>query len=73
MLFKKKTDEEVTVATRFQVKLTEQLPELGQVMVLVDTATGVNYIQTWVGTGGGITPLLDSNGDVVVDDVSNFQ
>ena len=64
MLFKKKTAGPI----RFQVKLTEQLPELGQITILVDTATGVNYIQTWVGTGGGITPLLDANGDVVVEE-----
>lgn len=64
MLFKKKTAGPI----RFQVKLTEQLPELGQITILVDTATGVNYIQTWIGTGGGITPLLDANGDVVVEE-----
>lgn len=68
MLFKKKAAEEVAGTKRFQVKLTEQLPELGQITILVDTATGVNYIQTWVGTGGGITPLLDANGDVVVEE-----
>lgn len=64
MLFKKKTAGPI----RFQVKLTEPLPELGQITILVDTVTGVNYIQTWVGTGGGITPLLDANGDVVVEE-----
>lgn len=69
MLFKKKAVEEAAGTKRFQVKLTEQLPELGQITILVDTATGVNYIQTWVGTGGGITPLLDANENVVVDDV----
>ncbi|MCT4777367.1 MULTISPECIES: DUF6440 family protein [Exiguobacterium] len=68
MLFKKKTTEEAAGTKRFQVKLTEQLPELGQITILVDTATGVNYIQTWVGTGGGITPLFDANGDVVVEE-----
>ncbi|KGI86246.1 MULTISPECIES: DUF6440 family protein [unclassified Exiguobacterium] len=68
MLFKKKTAEEAAGTKRFHVKLTEQLPELGQITILVDTATGVNYIQTWVGTGSGITPLLDANGDVVVEE-----
>ncbi|EPE61769.1 hypothetical protein L479_01853 [Exiguobacterium sp. S17] len=68
MLFKKKA-EEVAGTKRFKVKLTEQLPELGQITILVDTATGVNYIQTWVGTSGGITPLLDANGEVVIDPV----
>ncbi len=65
MLFKKKAEVDVEGTKRFVVKLTEQLPELGQVNILVDTETGVNYIQTWVGTSGGITPLVDANGDVV--------
>lgn len=68
MLFKKKVAEEAAGTKRFRVKLTEQLPELGQITILVDTTTGVNYIQTWVGTGGGITPLLDANGDVVIEE-----
>ncbi|WP_445002635.1 DUF6440 family protein [Exiguobacterium alkaliphilum] len=72
MLFKKKAETEETDVKRFVVKLTEQLPELGQVTILVDTETGVNYIQTWVGTSGGITPLVDANGDVVVDDLSRL-
>lgn len=69
MLFKKQAAEEVAGPKRFQVKLTEQLPELGQITILVDTATGVNYIQTWVGTSGGITPLLDATGAVVIDPI----
>ncbi|WP_214799290.1 DUF6440 family protein [Exiguobacterium sp. s50] len=68
MLFKKKIAEAAAGSKRFHVKLTEQLPELGQITILVDTATGVNYIQTWVGTGGGITPLLDANGEVVIEE-----
>lgn len=72
MLFKKKAEVDVEGTKRFVVKLTEQLPELGQVNILVDTETGVNYIQTWVGTSGGITPLVDANGDVVVDDLSRL-
>lgn len=72
MLFKKKAEAEEAGTKRFIVKLTEQLPELGQVTILVDTETGVNYIQTWVGTSGGITPLVDANGDVVVDDLSRL-
>ena len=36
--------------------------------VVVDTATGVNYIMPVGGNGpSGITPLLDSNGNVIVD------
>ncbi|MCC5891867.1 MAG: hypothetical protein JJU47_04470 [Exiguobacterium sp.] len=73
MLFKKKAETEEAGTKRFVVKLTEQLPELGQVTILVDQVTGVNYIQTWVGTSGGITPLVDANGNVVVDAVSHVQ
>ena len=72
MLCKKKAETEETDVKRFVVKLTEQLPELGQVTILVDTETGVNYIQTWVGTSGGITPLVDANGDVVVENVPPY-
>jgi len=35
--------------------------------ILVDTETGVNYLVVSSGFGGGVTPLLDSNGNVVVD------
>ncbi|TCI71202.1 hypothetical protein EVJ22_07885 [Exiguobacterium sp. SH0S7] len=69
MLFKKKAEAEAAGPKRFKVKLTEQLPELGQITILVDLETGVNYIQTWVGTSGGITPLLDVNGEVVINPV----
>jgi hypothetical protein len=35
--------------------------------ILVDTETGVNYLVVSTGFGGGVTPLLDSNGKVVID------
>ncbi len=35
--------------------------------ILVDRETGVNYIFRTNGYAGGITPLLDENGNVVVD------
>ncbi|HBB72295.1 MAG TPA: hypothetical protein DCZ71_06780 [Ruminococcus sp.] len=39
---------------------------LGTLQIIVDTVTGVNYINT-VGEGySGLTPLLDSRGNVVV-------
>ena len=34
--------------------------------IFVDKATGVNYLYIANGTGGGLTPLLDSNGKPVV-------
>ena len=35
-------------------------------MILVDKATGVNYLFVKSGYGGGLTPLLDENGKPVV-------
>ena len=34
--------------------------------ILVDKETGVNYLYIANGTGGGLTPLLDSDGKPVV-------
>lgn len=34
--------------------------------IFVDKATGVNYLYIANGTGGGLTPLLDSDGKPVV-------
>ncbi|MDE4085366.1 DUF6440 family protein [Planococcus maritimus] len=63
-MFGKKNDED----QRFYIKSSEDVPTLGRIIVLVDRETGVNYLQTWVGSGSGITPLLDANGQVVVED-----
>ncbi len=35
--------------------------------ILVDRETGVNYIFRTNGYAGGITPLLDESGNVVID------
>ncbi|MGL4849159.1 MAG: DUF6440 family protein [Clostridium sp.] len=51
---------------RFVVKEKEDLG-IGSIHIIVDTVTGVNYMTT-VGVGmSGITPLLDSNGQVIID------
>ena len=34
--------------------------------VITDEETGVQYLYAWGGAGGGLTPLLDENGQVVV-------
>ncbi len=39
---------------------------LGAVEILVDTKTGVNYLLVQT-PYSGITPLLDENGNVVID------
>lgn len=51
---------------RFIIK-EEQSLGFGALYIVVDTHTRVNYLMT-VGSGqNGVTPLLDSNGKVVVD------
>ncbi|WP_075980175.1 DUF6440 family protein [Bacillus massilinigeriensis] len=51
---------------RFIIK-EEQSLGIGAVYVVVDTQTGVNYLMT-IGAGqNGVTPLLDSDGNVLVD------
>lgn len=39
---------------------------LGEVKILVDRETGVNYLYIGEGYGGGVTPLLDAQGNVVI-------
>ncbi|WP_205410324.1 DUF6440 family protein [Gracilibacillus timonensis] len=65
-MFKSKRNEN----KRFYIKseLVKGL-DIGQITILVDRETGVNYLHTiWHATGGvGMTPLLDENGKVIVD------
>lgn len=62
---------ETKKSKRFIVK-EEQGLGMGALSIIVDTQTGVNYILTIGATQNGITPLLDANGNVIVDDVSNL-
>jgi len=41
--------------------------QYGMIMVLVDRDTGVHYLHTWAQQGTALTPLLDENGEVVID------
>lgn len=52
---------------RFEVIYKEgsQLQNSGVRQILVDKKTGVNYLVWSTGYAGGITPLLDSDGNVV--------
>ena len=43
-----------------------QVKDEGQRQILVDMETGVNYLLWKSGYGAGITPLLDSEGNVVI-------
>lgn len=54
---------------RFIVK-EEQLLTAGYLMVIVDSLTGVNYIMTGSGDSTHVTPLLDRNGEIMVDDIT---
>ena len=56
---------------RFVVK-EEQSFYFGALMVVVDTATGVNYLVTYGNGATGVTPLLDSDGRPVVDFPSQY-
>lgn len=57
---------------RFVIK-EEQSLTWGSVQIILDMVTGVNYLVT-MGMGGvsGITPLLDANGNVVVDSTAKY-
>ena len=41
--------------------------------IWVDKVTGVNYIFHQSGNAGGMTPLLDKNGKVVVSEITENQ
>ena len=54
---------------RFQVILTEGNGlTKPQTMVLMDTATGVQYLFVQAGYAGGLCPLLDRDGKPLVQD-----
>ena len=52
---------------RFQLKEKLQDISIGAYSIVVDTLTGVNYLVMDGITAFGITPLLDENGNVVID------
>ena len=45
--------------------------EMGSVMILVDKETGVNYLFTSSGYAGGLTVLLDKDGNPVITPTEN--
>lgn len=59
---------------RFEVIFTDgsQIKDSGIRQILVDKETGVNYLIWKSGYAGGITPLLDSNGNVVITKQKNI-
>ncbi len=53
---------------RFEVIFKEgsQIKDEGMRQIVVDKETGVNYFVWKSGYAGGITPLLDSEGKVII-------
>lgn len=53
---------------RFIIK-TANSEFLSTTYILIDKETGVNYLYHTAGNSGGLTPLLDSTGKVIVTSV----
>ena len=51
---------------RFEVIYKEDASITTNVRILLDRETGVQYLCTWLGNGGGITPLLGPDGKPLV-------
>ena len=54
---------------RFEIKNTQGVLSTGK--IIVDTETGVNYLFWQEGYAGGLTPLLNRDGTVVVDRIDS--
>ena len=54
---------------RFEVKNTQGVLSTGKIIVY--TETGVNYLFWQEGYAGGLTPLLNRDGSVVVDRIDS--
>ena len=51
---------------RFDIQDKENLSILTEATVIIDKETGVNYLFVQRGYGGGLTPLLDSEGKPII-------
>ena len=55
---------------RFRI-VTEECVGLGAARIIVDTMTGVNYLNVFGDSNcSGLTPLLDENGKIVITPVT---
>lgn len=63
-MFEKKEKKE----KRFVIKESQSLG-MSAIQIIVDTATGVNYLNTISTSSSGLTPLLDNHGNVIVDSI----
>lgn len=55
---------------RFDIKRVGEKNPI-ETYILIDKETGVQYLYAWGGAGGGLTPLLDKNGEVIVKKSQN--
>ena len=51
---------------RFDIQEKDTLSLLTEATVIIDKETGVNYLFVCRGYGGGLTPLLDSEGKPII-------
>ena len=51
---------------RFDIIERDGVTLMTDAMVIVDKETGVNYLFVHCGYGGGLTPLLDSEGKPII-------
>ena len=51
---------------RFDIKEKEGISLMTDAVIIIDKETGVNYLYVCRGFGGGLTPLLDSDGKPIV-------
>ncbi|TDL76547.1 hypothetical protein E2R53_20230 [Peribacillus frigoritolerans] len=54
---------------RFDEKLIQTSQQGSLISIWVDRQTGVNYLYTWSAQGCTLTPLLDENGKVIVEQI----
>lgn len=57
-------DKKEKKSKRFVIK-EEQALSMSAIYIIVDTITGVNYLNS----STGITPLLDNQGNVIIDPI----
>jgi len=58
---------------RFDIKEKTGINIMTDAVVIVDKETGVNYLFVQRGYGGGITPLLDSDGKPIVTKEDHYR
>ena len=51
---------------RFDIKERENMGLITEASIIIDKETGVNYLFVHRGYGGGLTPLLDSEGKPII-------